>query len=176
MTTPTDPHGDDSWGKGGDPVVGAHAALPPLIGLDDAPIPPAAPEDPTAKRIVVEPPPAPLHERVTAAEDSITNVGTGVLVSGGLAVVGLIVALVFGGLYLAQRSELGDLQARVTAGEAERARVDGIQRDTTCTVIRALRSTNSTSARDAFPGGHGPYDQLFAQFIKAAMTDNCDAG
>lgn len=176
MTTPTDPHGADPWGNGGDPALGAHAAPQPLIGADGVPVPPVTAEDPPAKRVVVDPPPTPLQERVRLAEESLTNVGTGVLVSGALASVAVILALIIGGLYLAQRSELGDLQARVSAGEAERARVDGIQRDATCTVIRALRSTNSTSARDAFPGGHGPYDALMAQFTKAAVTDNCDAG
>lgn len=175
MTTPTDPHSKDPWGNGGDPVVGP--TVPPVLtGPDGLPIPPTTPNDPSVKRVVVDPPPAPLHDRVTAAEDSITNIGTGVLVTGALAAVAVILVLIVGGLYLSQRSEVHDLQAHFTASDTERARVDGIRRDATCTVIRALRSTNSTSARDAYPGGHGPYDQLFAQLTKAAVTDNCDAG
>jgi hypothetical protein len=117
-----------------------------------------------------------LHERVTANEDSITNIGTGVLVAGTLAAVALILVLILGGFYLTQRSEVHDLQAHLTASDMERARVDGIQRDATCTVVRSLRATNTPGARSSFPNGTGPYDALMAQLNKAAVTDNCDAG
>jgi hypothetical protein len=147
-----------------DPYIGPidqpRHGIPPLA--DGEPIPPAVP--------IVDS----LHEHLVSVEDSINNIRTGVLVTGALTAVALILSLIVGGLYLAQHSSIHQLQAQQTASDTERARVDAIQRDATCTVINGLRATNSTALRDSWTTGHGDYDRLFAQLNLGAVKLNCE--
>jgi hypothetical protein len=159
----------------------------PLIGPDGSSLPPAPPTAPPTIRVdaagkhagpLVAPDGTPIPPTITLDElhHLTQRVGRDVtLLAIGLIVV-LIVALIAGWFALDTRSYTTDLDARITAADIERARVDGVNRNATCTVASALRGTYSTASRNAYPLGAGSYDSFYAQSNKAAVTLNCDAG
>lgn len=147
---------------------------PPLVTPDGTPI---SPIDPVIGSATTEPPPfTPIHDRVTALEETVRDLRTGLIITAAIAVAALILVLVTGGLYLTQRSAIHNLQTQQTADDTERARVDSQLRASQCTELQAIRGTNSTPARNAFPNGAGPYDALYDQLAIAASALNCDAG
>jgi hypothetical protein len=94
----------------------------------------------------------------------------------GGALVALVIAVIAGIGVLLINNHVDAQDARITASDDERARVDAQLRDGICRTVLALRGTSSTALRDAWPNGTGPFDQFYAQITAASAGLKCDVG
>lgn len=135
-------------------------------------------EHPIAGDPLISPTAQPIPDKVVqqAQVRNQARLESLILAALGGALVALVIAVIAGIGVLIVNNHVSGQDARITAGDVERARVDAQLRDGICKTVLALRGTSSTALRDAWPNGTGPFDQFYAQITAASAGLKCDAG